>query len=324
MATAVTDTTAKQGVTKAAPASTTYTPPPGRLGNLTPAQEAALAKLSGELRAEGALVDTRHDDATLLRFLRARKFDVPKAKEMFLACEKWRKDFGVDELVRSFDFTELHEVDKYYPQYYHNMDKSGRPIYIERIGNLNVKALYACTTQERLLQQLVVEYESFLTSRLPACSAAVGHPVETSLTILDLGGVSLSNFIRVKDYVAAATHIGQNYYPECMGAFYIINAPWAFTAIWAAIKPWLDEVTVKKVHILGGPSAYKPELLSQIDKECLPKEFGGECQCVGGCSLSDVGPWNPNGNGGKASPTASALTEKMALEQPAHGQVLSA
>jgi len=309
-----------QGVTNAA--SATYTPPPGRLGNLTPIQEAALAKIAAELRAEGAFVEARHDDATLLRFLRARKFDVPKAKEMFLACEKWRKDFGVDELVRSFDFTELHEVDKYYPQYYHNMDKSGRPIYIESIGNLNVKALYACTTQERLIQQLVVEYESFLTSRLPACSAAVGHPVETSLTILDLGGVSLSNFIRVKDYVAAATHIGQNYYPECMGAFYIINAPWAFTAIWAAIKPWLDEVTVKKVHILGGPNAYKPQLLAQIDKEALPKEFGGECQCVGGCSLSDVGPWNPNG--GKASPTASALMEKMVLEHPAQGQVLSA
>jgi hypothetical protein len=100
-----------------APASTgTWTPPPGRLGNLTLTQEAALAKFGAELRAEGAWVEARHDDATLLRsslcprfscvvltghrFLRARKFDVPKAKEMILACEKWRKEFGVDELVR--------------------------------------------------------------------------------------------------------------------------------------------------------------------------------------------------------------------------------
>ncbi|KAK7053835.1 CRAL-TRIO domain-containing protein [Favolaschia claudopus] len=308
--------------TPAAPpaASAEWTPPPGRLGNLTTVQETALAKFREELRAEGAFVKERHDDATLLRFLRARKFDVPKSKEMFLACEKWRKEFGVDELVKSFKFTELAEVDKYYPQFYHNMDKLGRPIYIERLNNLDVKALYVCTTQERLLQQLVVEYESFLTTRLPACAAAIGHPVETSLTILDLGGVSLSNFIRVRDYIAAATTIGQNYYPECMGAFYIINAPWAFTAVWAAIKPWLDEVTVKKVHILGGPSAYKPELLKQIDKEVLPKEFGGGCECVGGCSMSDVGPWNPAG--GKAS--AISEKEKTVLEQPAQGQVLSA
>ncbi|KAJ7123114.1 CRAL-TRIO domain-containing protein [Mycena epipterygia] len=337
MAVTVTETAT---ATKAAPEATssTYTPPPGRLGNLTPVQEAALAKLSAELRAEGTFVEARHDDAGLLRFLRARKFDVQKTKDMLLAAEKWRKEFGVDELVRTFDFTELAEVDKYYPQYYHHMDKSGRPIYIERIGNLNMKALYACTSQERLLQRLVVEYESFLSTRLTACSAATGHPVETSLTILDLGGVSLSNFIRVKDYVFAATHIGQNMYPECMGAFYIINAPWAFAAVWAAIKPWLDEVTRSKVQIVGGPSAYRPLLLAQIEKECLPKDLGGECACVGGCSLSDVGPWNPDGGKAaktspSASPTVSPLTEKSpevtekspkVLENPAHGQVLSA
>ncbi|KAJ7902325.1 CRAL-TRIO domain-containing protein [Mycena leptocephala] len=286
------DTVEKQ----ASQTKSTYTPPTGHLGNLTPEQEAALAKISEELRAEGAFVEARHDDATLLRFLRARKFDVAKAKEMLLAAEKWQKEFGVEELVKTFDFAERAEVDKYLPQYYHNMDKSGRPIYIQRLGDLDVKAMYACTTQERLLQNLVVEYEVFLTSRLPACSAAVGHPVETSLSILDLGGVSLSTFLRVKDYVAAATHIGQNYYPECMGAFYVVHAPMGFSTVWGAVKPWLDEVTVGKVHILGGPKEYEPGLRAQVDDGCLPKEFGGRCECTGGCSLSDVGPWNPDGD----------------------------
>lgn len=34
------------------------------------------------------------------RFLRARKFDLAKAKEMLLAMEQWRKDFGVDDIVK--------------------------------------------------------------------------------------------------------------------------------------------------------------------------------------------------------------------------------
>lgn len=34
------------------------------------------------------------------RFLRARKFDVAKAKIMIIACEKWRKEFGVEELCK--------------------------------------------------------------------------------------------------------------------------------------------------------------------------------------------------------------------------------
>ncbi|KAJ7713583.1 CRAL-TRIO domain-containing protein [Mycena maculata] len=272
-----------------------YKPPPGRLGNLTVIQQHALEKIKKELAEEGYYIEgePRMSDATMLRFLRARKFDVPKAKEMFIANENWRKEFGVDDIVQNFEYPELKEVDKYYPQYYHKNDKDGRPVYIERLGLLDLKALYAATTPERQLKRLVLEYEKFLNERLPACAAAAGHPVETSCTILDLQNVSLSNFYRVKDYVMQASSIGQNHYPECMGKFYIINAPFMFSTVWSFIKPWLDEVTVAKIDILN--SSYKDKLLAQIDADNLPKQFGGNCTCAGGCSLSDAGPWNPPG-----------------------------
>lgn len=38
-------------------------------------------------------------------------------------AEQWRKEFGLDELVRTFDYKEKEEVFKYYPQYYHKTDK---------------------------------------------------------------------------------------------------------------------------------------------------------------------------------------------------------
>ena len=101
--------------------------------------------------------------------------------------------------------------------------------------------------------------------------------------------MSVSNFYRVKDYVSAATSISQDRYPETMGKFYIINAPWAFSAVWTVVKPWLDEVTVSKIDIIG--TSYKDKLLLQIPAENLPKDLGGTCSCPGGCSLSDSGPW---------------------------------
>jgi CRAL/TRIO domain len=151
-----------------------------------------------------------------------------------------------------------------------------------------------------LLKRLVFEYENFLTERLPASSEIVGHPVETSCTILDLNNVSLRYFYQVKDYVLAASKIGQDYYPECMGKFYIINAPYLFAGIWTVIKPWLDEVTVKKIQIMS--TGHKEVLLKQIAAENLPAEFGGICKCeeLGGCAMSNAGPWN------KASETATA------------------
>ncbi|EJD35458.1 hypothetical protein AURDEDRAFT_117386 [Auricularia subglabra TFB-10046 SS5] len=268
-----------------------WKPQPGRVGNLTPEQQKVLDQFRQELQAEGYFVAERHDDPTLLRFLRARKFDIVAAKTMIIAYEKWRKEFGVDEMKKNgFEFPEHEEVNKYYPQYYHKMDKEGRPIYIERLGLLDVNALYKITTQDRLLRRLVWEYERFIDERLPACSKAVGHPVETSCTILDLKGVGIGQFWRVKDYVAQASNIGQNYYPECMGKFYIINAPMLFSTVWSAIKGWLDPVTVAKIDILG--SSYKDKLLEQIPVENLPEDLNGTCKCTPSCSLSDAGPWH--------------------------------
>jgi len=269
-----------------------YKPLPGRLGNLTPGQQHALDTLKRQLVDEGHFVPERMDDATLLRFLRARRFDIAKTKAMLLSAEQWRKDLDVEDIVNNFEFTEKKAVDKYYPQYYHKMDKDGRPVYIQRLGKIDVNALNAITTQDRQLRRFVLEYEKFLTERLPACSNAVGHPVETSCTIMDLAGVSITSFYRVKDYVFQAAGIGQDRYPECMGKFYIINAPWAFSTVWSIVKPWLDEVTVAKIDIVSS-GLVKERLLSQIPAENLPVEFGGTCQCVGGCSLSDAGPWNP-------------------------------
>ncbi|KAJ7054361.1 CRAL-TRIO domain-containing protein [Mycena amicta] len=287
MATPASASVLPEGIT-----DTSYQPPPGHLGNLTVPQQHALEKIKKELKEEGYYDETnpRQDDATMLKFLRARSFDVVKTKDMFIANEKWRKEFDVDGIVNNFSFPELAEVDKLYPQYYHKNDKDGRPVYVERLGQLDLTRLYAVTSQERLMKRLVFEYEKMITERLPACSRTAGHPVETLCTIFDLYNVSLTNFYRVKDYIMEAANIGQNRYPESMGKFYIINAPWAFTAVFAMIKPWLDEVTVSKIDILG--SAYAETLLGQIDAENLPKELGGKCSCPGGCSLSDAGPWN--------------------------------
>lgn len=41
----------------------------------------------------------------------------------FVDCEKWRKDFNVDHLVRNFEYKEKPEVSKFYPQFYHKTDK---------------------------------------------------------------------------------------------------------------------------------------------------------------------------------------------------------
>ena len=140
-----------------------------------------------------------------------------------------------------------------------------------------------------MLQNLVVEYEKVADPRLPACSRKAGKLLETCCTIMDLKGVGVTKVSSVYGYVKQASAISQDHYPERLGKLYLINAPWGFSGVWSVVKGFLDPVTVNKIHILGG--GYQSELLSQVPKENLPKEFGGTCECEGGCEFSDMGPW---------------------------------
>lgn len=118
------------------------------------------------------------------------------------------------------------------------------------------------TTPERQIQKLVVEYEKFQRERLPVCSADRDQLIETSCTIMDLKNVGVSQFWKVSTYVQQASNIGQHYYPETMGKFYIVNAPYIFTTVWSVVKGWLDPVTVEKIKILG--SGFEKELMEQV------------------------------------------------------------
>jgi hypothetical protein len=123
--------------------------------------------------------------------------------------------------------------------------------------------------------------------------------VETSCTILDLKNVTLKQVASVYGYIQAASKIGQNYYPERMGTsssgqantgrFLMINSPRGFSTVWQVIKRFLDQGTVDKISILG--KDYQPTLQALIPAENLPKRFGGQCECPGGCEMSDAGPW---------------------------------
>lgn len=265
----------------------------GRVGSLTTHESQVLDAFKKAIQEKGYWNDDRHDDHLLLRFLRARKFDLQKALEMIIKCENWRKEKKVDEIFASFEFSELKEVNEIYPRFYHKIDKHGRPIYVEMLGKLNLDQLFKLTTRERLETHFIYEYERLLRVRLPACSKAMGQHTETSLTILDLKNCSVMQAYRVKDLLKLIVDIGQNYYPETMGMTFIINAPWVFDTIWNFIKIWMDEVTVKKIKIVKAGKDHTADLFQLVDPANLPFILGGACQCEEGCVNSDAGPWKP-------------------------------
>ncbi|KAL5718325.1 hypothetical protein ACHQM5_011238 [Ranunculus cassubicifolius] len=264
-----------------------------REGSVKSNDEELVESFRKMLQEDGQLPLKHSDSHTLLRFLRMRAYDFTKAKEMYLKMLKWRDEHAVDTILKEFQFEEYLEVKKCYPHGFHGVDIYGRPLYIERIGMVDLNRLLEVTTIDRFAKYHISEQEKTLNLRYPACSIAANKHVASTTSILDVKGVGMNNFSKpAREIFMEIQKIDSNNYPETLHRLFIVNAGSGFRVLWKALKAFLEPRTLAKIQVLG--SNFQNNLLEIIDPSTLPSFLGGHCTCpeFGGCLLNDKGPWN--------------------------------
>ncbi|KAJ5795143.1 hypothetical protein N7457_001742 [Penicillium paradoxum] len=316
----------------------------GHLHHLTPEQEGKLQQfkaLCAEKKyytpaveqAEGVEAKpASHDDATLLRFLRARKFDIDGAWAQFKDTENWRKDNAIESLYANISVDSYEASRRMYPQWTGRRDRRGIPVYVFEIRHLDSKAVAAynstltsgtpethksSTVPARLLN-LFALYENLLRFVMPLSSALQRPnpetPIVTSTNIVDVSGVGLKQFWNLKTHMQDASVLATAHYPETLDRIFIIGAPSFFPTVWGWIKRWFDPGTTSKIFILSAAEV-SPTLTSFMEPTSIPKQYGGQLDWTWG-QMPNLDEPSRELLRGLEQPLAAGQTRKDILKGP--------
>lgn len=268
----------------------------GHVGHLTPQEESSFQQFK-ELAAKEdfytpatSAKKASHDDGTLVRYLRARKFVPQEAFIQFKDTEIWRKDNDLVALYEKIDIHDYQEARSVYPQWTGRRDKRGIPVYLYEVGNLDSKKMiaYSSSTSKSKINgpspsrmlRLFALYENLTRFVMPLCSAVPGRPnpetpVDQSNNIVDISHVGLKQFWNLRSHMQDASTLATAHYPETLDRIFIIGAPSFFPTVWGWIKKWFDPITTSKIFILSHQQVL-PTLKSFIDIANIPKKYGGD------------------------------------------------
>ncbi|CAN6448279.1 unnamed protein product [Victoria cruziana] len=197
--------------------------------------------------------------------MKARDGNVSKAQKMLMDCLNWRMQNEIDsiltkpivpkELYRAVRDSQLIGLSGF--------SKEGLPVFAVGVGLSTFdKASVHYYVQSHIQ---INEYRDRVI--LPTASMKYDKHISTCLKILDMTGLKLSALNQLKLLTIISTIDDLNY-PEKTDTYYIVNAPYIFSACWKVVKPLLQERTRKKIQVLQGGG--RDELLKIMDYSSLP------------------------------------------------------
>ncbi|XP_048235518.1 phosphatidylinositol/phosphatidylcholine transfer protein SFH9 [Ricinus communis] len=221
-----------------------------------------------------------YPNETLVRFLKARDWNVAKAHKMLIDCLEWRIQNEIDSiLTKPIIPADLYEAIRDSQLVgLSGYSKEGLPVIAIGAGLSTFdKASVHYYVQSHIQMN---EYRDRII--LPSATKEYGRHISTCIKILDMTGLRFSALNQIKLLTVISTVDDLNY-PEKTETYYIVNAPYIFSACWKVVKPLLQERTRRKIQVLQGCG--RDELLKIMDYSSLPhfcrKEGSGSSRRTG-------------------------------------------
>lgn len=180
---------------------------------------------------------------------------------------KWREEHKVDTLLK--EYKEPIVVEKYFPGKWEEKltDEANRPIYVIKLGNMDVKGLLKSIGEDGLINLTLYICEKGL-KRMEELTLFHQQPIRSWCLLVDCENLSMRHLWRPGlAMLLKIIEVVEKNYPETMGRVFIVKAPRVFPILWTIVSAFIDETTRNKFLFFDDEQGLENFIPS------LPEEF---------------------------------------------------
>lgn len=247
------------------------------LPELSCAQAAALAELKG--RVSDLSASHRTDSSTLIRYLKARKYNVAKTEKYFREAARWREEHGVNQIFTHWNLKAYEEVlaPWWLSGGFFGHGKKGEMIAYERLARSDWAGLVRRMPWEEIEKLDMVHCIRSLATCEEDCMRR-GTPMGNGILVQDCYGFGYDQASFAATRALNRLVENRNFLmPECLTKILVIRAPAAWVYAWKMFSYILDPGIREKVQVAGNREGESLALLRKfIDDEDIPAYLGGK------------------------------------------------
>ena len=149
------------------------------------------------------------------------------------------------------------------------------PVFAYRVSSIRYEDLLSTSKADPSLSSVFLPAEYSTQFVQPLCAKMhEDRAMPCSIFIIDLTGVGVSHFWKLRNHLQKSSTMATAHYPESVDKIFILGAPSFFPTIWGYVQKWFEPAITAKISVLAQPQVM-PTLSQYMREEDIPAWIGG-------------------------------------------------